>query len=305
MDRNYRNNRSNFEQDDYRRNSQDDYRRSNNESSYESQHPRRDRDEARGFRSPASMQDDAYESSRRLESSRRDRSFADDNFDFDRSSSFSNYRNESSRFSNPSRYENSRYTSGQPDDPQRYDSHRYDTQRNERSMVPDAFEEARHHSANRRYESSSNRYNSSPSSYSSQSSYEESYTGRGPKGYKRSDERIREEICDTLERHPRIDASEIEVEVKDGEVTLKGSVNQREMKHLAERAVEHMAGVKDVTNQIKTQRTQNSSSFGQHANSQSWNADRSESNDTDLSKTRLSDKSKTDKSELSKNTRLS
>jgi len=40
------------------------------------------------------------------------------------------------------------------------------------------------------------------------------HAGRGPKGYQRSDERIREDVCDRLTEHPAIDASEIEVEVK-------------------------------------------------------------------------------------------
>ena len=37
------------------------------------------------------------------------------------------------------------------------------------------------------------------------------YAGRGPKGYRRSDERIREEISDRLTEHDELDASEIEV----------------------------------------------------------------------------------------------
>jgi hypothetical protein len=36
------------------------------------------------------------------------------------------------------------------------------------------------------------------------------HAGRGPKGYQRSDERIKEDICDCLTRDPDVDASEIE-----------------------------------------------------------------------------------------------
>src|SRR5215471_11804457 len=43
------------------------------------------------------------------------------------------------------------------------------------------------------------------------------HTGRGPKGYQRSDERIREDICERLTQHSAIDAGEIEVEVKNCE----------------------------------------------------------------------------------------
>lgn len=82
------------------------------------------------------------------------------------------------------------------------------------------------------------------------------YTGRGPKGYQRSDERIREDICDRLTEHPAIDASEIEVEVKNGEVTLTGAVDSRAVKHLAEVMVETVAGVKDVHNQLRVSQGQ-------------------------------------------------
>jgi len=80
------------------------------------------------------------------------------------------------------------------------------------------------------------------------------YSGRGPKGYKRSDERIKEEISDVLTRDANVDASEIEIEVKDGEVTLTGTVTERRMKHHAEDLVEKCMGVKDVTNNLRVQK---------------------------------------------------
>ncbi len=76
------------------------------------------------------------------------------------------------------------------------------------------------------------------------------HAGRGPKGYKRSNERIHDEICEILERHPLVDATDIEVEVKDGLVTLKGSVNDRNQKRFAERALDRVRGVDDVRNEI-------------------------------------------------------
>lgn len=77
------------------------------------------------------------------------------------------------------------------------------------------------------------------------------YSGRGPKGYQRSDDRIHEEVCETLTMHPGIDACEVEVRVQGGEVTLSGSVNEREQKRLAEDAIEGVSGVKDVNNQLR------------------------------------------------------
>src|SRR5256885_12324263 len=46
--------------------------------------------------------------------------------------------------------------------------------------------------------------------------------GKGPKAYKRSDERIHDEICERLTQHPLVDASLMDVAVEDGEVTMNG-----------------------------------------------------------------------------------
>ncbi|MGQ0538302.1 MAG: BON domain-containing protein, partial [Gemmatimonadaceae bacterium] len=51
--------------------------------------------------------------------------------------------------------------------------------------------------------------------------------------------------------HARIDASEIEIRVQSGEVTLTGTVTDREQKRMAEDLVEAVSGVKDVQNQIR------------------------------------------------------
>lgn len=81
--------------------------------------------------------------------------------------------------------------------------------------------------------------------------HERSYIGRGPRGYQRGDERIREDICDRLTEDPRIDASDMEVQVADAEVTLTGSVRTRDEKHLAENIVERTTGVREVNNNLK------------------------------------------------------
>ena len=79
------------------------------------------------------------------------------------------------------------------------------------------------------------------------------YSGRGPKGYQRSDERVREDVSEALSRHPDLDASEITVEVRGGEVILTGTVDSREAKREAERAIENEPGVKEVQNQLRVQ----------------------------------------------------
>ncbi len=77
---------------------------------------------------------------------------------------------------------------------------------------------------------------------------------RGPKGYTRSDERIREDISERLYADDHVDASEITITVQSGEVTLSGSVETRRMKHRAEDIADAVSGVKDVHNQLKVTR---------------------------------------------------
>lgn len=77
------------------------------------------------------------------------------------------------------------------------------------------------------------------------------YAGRGPKGYQRSDERIREELSDRLTAHGHIDASDVEVRVQGAEVTLIGFVDSREAKRLAEDLAEDVQGVREVHNQLR------------------------------------------------------
>jgi hypothetical protein len=80
------------------------------------------------------------------------------------------------------------------------------------------------------------------------------FAGRGPKGYRRPDERIHEEVCERLTRHPAIDASDIEVRVAGGEVTLTGEVDSRRTKRLVEDVVDRCGGVVDVANQLRITR---------------------------------------------------
>lgn len=81
------------------------------------------------------------------------------------------------------------------------------------------------------------------------------YAGRGPKDYKRSAERIREDICERLSRDDEVDASEITVRVESGEVTLEGSVETRRQKHRAEEIAAEVLGVDDVHNSVRVRKS--------------------------------------------------
>lgn len=79
------------------------------------------------------------------------------------------------------------------------------------------------------------------------------HTGRGPRGYRRSDVRINEDVCDALTANPELDAGGIEVRVESGEVTLSGIVPDRYSKRLAEDLTDTVAGVRDVQNRLRVQ----------------------------------------------------
>ncbi|WP_437927037.1 BON domain-containing protein [Sorangium sp. So ce291] len=78
--------------------------------------------------------------------------------------------------------------------------------------------------------------------------------GRGPKGYKRSDARIQEDICELLSDLDDIDVSDVTVAVQGNEVTLEGTVPQRHHKRIIEHIAESVRGVEDVHNRIRVQR---------------------------------------------------
>jgi hypothetical protein len=77
------------------------------------------------------------------------------------------------------------------------------------------------------------------------------HQGRGPRGYQRSDQRIHEDVCEWLTDDAYIDASNIDVSVKNGEVTLSGTVNSRNEKRRAEDLIEYLSGVRDVHNALR------------------------------------------------------
>lgn len=81
---------------------------------------------------------------------------------------------------------------------------------------------------------------------------QQSFRGRGPRGYERSDERLKEIICERLTDHPRIDASDVSIDVNQKVVKLTGAVDDRRMKYEIEDVVEQ-CGVTDIDNQLRVQ----------------------------------------------------
>jgi hypothetical protein len=78
------------------------------------------------------------------------------------------------------------------------------------------------------------------------------HAGKGPRNYRRADVRLYDEVCDALERHDEIDASDVEVSVRDGHVTLTGSVADGSTVELAGDVVVSCPGVRDVNNRLGT-----------------------------------------------------
>lgn len=80
------------------------------------------------------------------------------------------------------------------------------------------------------------------------------HTGHGPIGCERAGSRVAQEVNDRLTQHGWIDARDILVEVKDGEVTLRGSVPDAHTRRLAKDVVETVVGVADVHNELTIHR---------------------------------------------------
>ena len=77
------------------------------------------------------------------------------------------------------------------------------------------------------------------------------HRGKGPKNYRRSDERIRDDVNDQLTDEWNIDATDIEVNVLNGEVILSGYVSEHFQKRRAAEVAENVLGVTHVENRIR------------------------------------------------------
>lgn len=76
----------------------------------------------------------------------------------------------------------------------------------------------------------------------------------GPEHGRRSDERIRDDVREHLAREDGLDANDVSVDVKDGQVTLTGTVADRPAKQAIESLVARCRGVTGVDNRLKVMR---------------------------------------------------
>jgi osmotically-inducible protein OsmY len=83
------------------------------------------------------------------------------------------------------------------------------------------------------------------------------HRGKGPKGYTRSDERIKDDVNDRLSDDSFIDASDIDVTCEHCEIVLTGTVDNKEEKRRAEDIAERVSGVKNVENRLKVRSREN------------------------------------------------
>lgn len=90
----------------------------------------------------------------------------------------------------------------------------------------------------------------------------QSHRGRGPKGHQRSDARIEEDVNDRLTDDPRLDATEIQVQVTKSEVTLTGTVDSRDARRRAEDIAESVSGVTYVMNNLRVRQHGTSGATG-------------------------------------------
>jgi hypothetical protein len=80
------------------------------------------------------------------------------------------------------------------------------------------------------------------------------HRGKGPRGYQRSDDRLKEMLCERLRDDPNIDATDVSVNVESGRVVFEGTVDSRRTRHLIEDVADQF-GVDDVQNNLRVIRS--------------------------------------------------
>jgi len=77
------------------------------------------------------------------------------------------------------------------------------------------------------------------------------YSGIAPRSYQRSDESLLEAISEALTWSPDVDATDITIAVKNGDVILSGTVPDRTMIYIVDELLEEIYGIKNIDNHIK------------------------------------------------------
>jgi hypothetical protein len=117
------------------------------------------------------------------------------------------------------------------------------------------------------------------------------HRGKGPKGYARSAERIRDEVCERLTEDDLVDAREISISCREGGVlVLEGTVDSMRAKHRAELIADRCNGVREVDSRLKVLRPESQganamqSGAGMTGGSESGSAGRQEQGKQDQGK---------------------
>lgn len=92
---------------------------------------------------------------------------------------------------------------------------------------------------------------SSGTSWNAGLNRQEDFSGRGPKGWKLTDEKLREKVSEVLLHSHDVDPTNLEVVVEDRVIYLRGSIPSKGMKRVAEDLVGSIPGVEDVFTELK------------------------------------------------------
>ena len=77
------------------------------------------------------------------------------------------------------------------------------------------------------------------------------HRGKGPRAYRRTDSDVLAVICEHMTDDPTLDATDIEVRVRDAVVTLDGTVPTRRARRRAEEICDSVSGVRDIVNGLQ------------------------------------------------------
>ena len=74
---------------------------------------------------------------------------------------------------------------------------------------------------------------------------------RMARAYRRTDERVRDDICERLFHSSAVDTADVSVEVRDGVVIFEGTVPHRGMRYALEDIAAQCMGVVDIENRVR------------------------------------------------------